>query len=448
MKKISILIPTLNSIQFMKECIESVLNQTLQEIEIIVIDAGSTDGTVELIEQYQRNDCRIQLKHSEQRSYGYQLNMGIDLAKGEYIGVVESDDIIDSDMYRVLYETAKREDVDYVKSGFLNYAMTTSGQEMMLPQNNILGSIKGKNVKPSKYKSLYLDDFYLWSGIYKKKFLVDNQIAFNQSAGAAYQDIGFLLQVFTRSQSAVYLDECFYKYRRNNANSSTYSKKAFSYLAGEYGYIFDTILSNKSIDEELLTYFYYKLFMQCCSRFRLLAYHSGDLKEVEKEVIYLKNVLKAAYEKGQIDISVWDTRYQMEFFMFMESIDTYADYYRMQISAQKHYLQNMIKQLKNCTEIVLVSNSRILPFVYCLLEYHGIKSDIRICDNNPMKWGSHTMGLEIVSVEEACKEFTKKAYIIANPGAKKELAVQLNSYGVKDNQIFIYDLGCDWLFLS
>ena len=58
------------------------------------------------------------------------------------------------------------------------------------------------------------------------------------------------------------------------------------------------------------------------------------------------------------------------------------------------------------------------------------------------------MSLEIVSVEEACRESERKAYVIANPGARKELAVQLNSYGIKDNQIFIYDLGCDWLFLS
>lgn len=448
MKKISVLIPTLNSIHYMKECIESVINQTLLDIEIIVIDAGSTDGTVELIERYQKKDTRIRLCHSDQKSYGYQLNRGISLAEGEYIGVVESDDVINLDMYCTLFEMAQQGDVDYVKSGFINYAMTAAGQEMLLPQNSVLKSIVGKVIRPSDHKSLYLDDFYLWSGIYKKKFLIDNQIKFNESAGAAYQDIGFLFQVFTMAQRAVYLDECFYKYRRNNANSSTYSKKAFSYLAGEYSYILNVLLNTRTVDKELMTYFYYKLFMQSCSRFRLLAYHDGKLEDVEKNVLFLQNMLKEAHEKAQINITIWDTRYQMEFFTFMESIEAYAEYYRIQISAQKKYLMNLLTQLKNFSEIVLVSNSRIQAFVYTLLDAQGIGSVAQICDNNSAKWGECTMGLEIVSVEKACEKSAEKAYIIANNGAKKELVSQLNLYGVKDSQIFVYDLGCDWLFLS
>lgn len=449
MKKISVLIPTLNSIQFLQDCIESVINQTLKELEIIIIDAGSTDGTLRLIEQYKKQDNRIQLLHSDQKSYGYQLNLGISFAKGEYIGVVESDDIIDVDMYRTLFEATKREKVDFVKSGFINYALTATNKEMILEQNSIFKNVFGKVIRPFSYKSLYLDDFYLWSGIYKKQFLVDNSIVFNESKGAAYQDIGFLFQVFVLAQKAIYLDACFYKYRRNNVNSSTYSKKAFSYLSGEYGYILNTFLKkNHTIDTDWTTYFYYKLFMQCCSRFRLLAYHDDELISVEKDILYLQGILREAYEKKQINISIWDTRYQMEFFCFLESHNTYAEYYKIQISAQKKYLLELTKQIKEFSDVVLVSSSKVQSFVYTLLLSKGINSIITICDNDTSKQGTNVMGMEIVSVEEACENSAEKAYVIANPRAKKELILQLNSHGIKNSQIFIYDLGCDWIFLS
>ncbi|MCR2065245.1 glycosyltransferase family 2 protein, partial [Campylobacter helveticus] len=90
--KVSVIIPSLNSINYYDECIKSVINQSLKEIEIICVDANSTDGTLELIKKYQAQDERIKLIISDKKSYGYQMNLGIAAASGEYVGIVESDD--------------------------------------------------------------------------------------------------------------------------------------------------------------------------------------------------------------------------------------------------------------------------------------------------------------------------------------------------------------------
>ena len=110
--------PCLNSEKYISEAIESVLNQTLKEIELNIVDAGSTDNTLEIIENYRQRDDRVVLLHSDQKSMGYQYNMGIQNAKGKYIGFVESDDYIHEEMYERMFEAAEQNEIDFVKSDF------------------------------------------------------------------------------------------------------------------------------------------------------------------------------------------------------------------------------------------------------------------------------------------------------------------------------------------
>lgn len=448
MIKVSVLIPTLNSIDFMKTCLESVMNQTMEALEILVIDAGSTDGTLELVKEYQKQDARIRLLYSDRRSYGYQLNMGIAAAAGNYIGVVESDDLIEKNMYEALFAVAEETDADYVKGSYYNYALTKDGKEMIVPEQGLPKNLLGSAIRPADYKSLYLEDIYLWNGIYKKEFLRKNNIRFHESAGAAYQDVGFLYQIYTIAQKAVYLDSIFYKYRRNNSNSSTYSEKAFAYLAGEYRHILSELKVDMEPDDTWSTYFYCRLFRQCISRFRLLAYNNGDAQAVREDIYYLQNLLKEAYRSKKIDLSIWDTHYQMEFFMFIGDIDSYINYYQLQISGKKQFLNYMIENMKRFSKTILVSNSKVQGFVYALLNTRGIDNIMYLCDNDISKWGLKRMGLEIVSVEKACDNGEDGAYVIANPRARNELKQQLNSLGIRDEQIFVFDLGYDWLFLA
>ena len=88
--------PSLNVVNYIDECIQSVINQTLKEVQIICVDAGSTDGTYERLMNYSRRDSRIRVIMSNIKSYGKQINMGIEQAEGKYIGIVETDDFIAS----------------------------------------------------------------------------------------------------------------------------------------------------------------------------------------------------------------------------------------------------------------------------------------------------------------------------------------------------------------
>ena len=115
MIKVSVIMPCLNAIKFVKSCMDSVICQSLSDIEILVVDAGSVDGTLEVLAEYEKKDSRVHVIHSEKKSYGYQMNQGIAHATGEYIGIVETDDLIQKDMFAFLYDEAIRENADYVK---------------------------------------------------------------------------------------------------------------------------------------------------------------------------------------------------------------------------------------------------------------------------------------------------------------------------------------------
>lgn len=119
--KVSVVMPSLNVRPYIEQCLESVLGQTLQEIEILCVDAGSDDGTLEVLQQFAARDPRVRVIVSEKKSYGYQVNMGLDAATGEYIGIVETDDFTEPDMYEKLYVAAKADDLDVCKAGFYFY---------------------------------------------------------------------------------------------------------------------------------------------------------------------------------------------------------------------------------------------------------------------------------------------------------------------------------------
>uniref|UniRef100_UPI0022EB446A ATP-grasp fold amidoligase family protein n=1 Tax=Campylobacter helveticus TaxID=28898 RepID=UPI0022EB446A len=157
---------------------------------------------------------------SDKKSYGYQMNLGIAAAKGEYVGIVESDDYIKEDMYKRLYETAKQNDCDIVKSDFFIFTDTRLDYE-----------------KVSRFDEFYntrlnaLEDLRLFwtSGI--------NQIVLNETPGASYQDNGLFFQLFCFAKSIYFLNEAFYMLRRDNPNSSVHSKEKVYMACLEYDYI-------------------------------------------------------------------------------------------------------------------------------------------------------------------------------------------------------------------
>lgn len=108
MAKVSIIVPAYNVEPYLVECMESITKQTLSDIEIICINDGSTDGTLKILKSYAEKDPRIVLIDKENGGYGIGMNIGLSVATGEYIGIVEPDDFVPVNMFGDLYEIARR----------------------------------------------------------------------------------------------------------------------------------------------------------------------------------------------------------------------------------------------------------------------------------------------------------------------------------------------------
>lgn len=252
MPKVSIVVPVYNVERYLCQCLDSIRAQTMSDIEIICVDDGSTDSSGRIIDQYAALDGRMKVLHRKNAGYGASMNAGIRLAKGEYIGIVESDDRIAPDMYEVLYRAARDNDLDFVKSDAYYWFETLDYHRRVHESalNAFYNQILGENER-----NLFFD-FYMniWTGIYKKKFLIQNSIFFHESLGASYQDNGFWMQTCFYAQRAMWLDEAFYYYRQDNPDASVKSSSKMMAMTGEYQYLAETITKRKQ--EYLLPYVY------------------------------------------------------------------------------------------------------------------------------------------------------------------------------------------------
>ena len=132
--KVSILVPVCNVEKFLEKCLQSLVDQTLKDIEIICINDGSKDNSLSIIKKFANLDNRIVIIDKPNSGYGDSMNCGLDLAKGEYIGIVESDDFANLDMFEKLYGLAKCYDADIVKS---NYNLYWENPEKVVYFNNL-----------------------------------------------------------------------------------------------------------------------------------------------------------------------------------------------------------------------------------------------------------------------------------------------------------------------
>ena len=230
--KISILVPCYNVAPYLDECLRSIANQTLKDIEIICINDGSTDKTLEIIRRYADGDNRFVVIDKENEGYGKSMNRGLDAATGEYVGIVESDDWIDADMFEKLVAIADKNNVDVVKGNFYEYTTTDGVRNSKV--NNMPCDDENIVFCPRDRTNVFFSAPAIWSAIYRREFLVKNNIRFLESPGASYQDTGFNFKVWSMA-SRVYLTGAAYlHYRCDNAGSSVKSTGKVFCIRDEY----------------------------------------------------------------------------------------------------------------------------------------------------------------------------------------------------------------------
>lgn len=131
--KISVIVPVYNVDRFLDRCLISITGQTFKDLEIILVDDGSPDNSPQMCEEWAKKDNRIRVIHKENGGLGFARNSGMEIATGEFIAFVDSDDYIEFDMYEKLYQEAEESDSDIVYSGF-NY-IASNGQKTVFTEN-------------------------------------------------------------------------------------------------------------------------------------------------------------------------------------------------------------------------------------------------------------------------------------------------------------------------
>lgn len=426
--KVTVILPSLNVVDYIEECLKSVCQQTLREIEIICVDAGSIDGTTEIIQKYALEDKRIKVINSEKKSYGYQVNMGIREAKGEYIAVLETDDYVDLGMYESLYQIAESMHCDYVKANFRYFFTDSEGNRIFWNSdtfsynkccyNRILNAWELKDA--NRY------DTSIWSGIYRRDFIIKNGIECNESKGAAFQDIGFLQQVFWKADKAYYTEKKFYNYCTDREESSTNKGNGLAFAYQEYQFLLSSkIQSDKECEN--ISCIYERMADVFEENFKKIIAQGKE--EENKDIIqWFLNIL---WQKERENV-IHRTYLQC----FINNPDKWIYQYREQFCSKRMYVEDLLNQLKGHT--VIIFGAGIWgKLVYRKLDNQGIFV-AGFCDNNPLLWGEEISDKKIYSPKEINPVFINEKYVIANKLHSSQIKEQLIEQGVREADIIIW----------
>lgn len=254
--KISVVVPIFNVENYIGPCLDSILNQIFKDFEVICVNDGSTDSSLDILKEYAAKDARIKIINKDNAGYGHTMNIGMDMASGDYFVIVESDDFILPGMFETLYSAAKENDLDFVKSDFYRFYGDEYNNNIIKdyqkldPSGEYYNKIFSTHENHKTYKLL----MNTWTGLYNIDFLRKNNIRHSETPGASYQDNGFWFKTFFYGEKVMFLPEPFYMYRRDNPNSSVRNKTKIYAMDTEYD-IINNFLEDQGEKDDFLDAF-------------------------------------------------------------------------------------------------------------------------------------------------------------------------------------------------
>ncbi len=313
--KVSVIVPVFNVAAYLRECLDSILGQQLSDIEVICGDGGSTDGSLQIIQEYAANDPRVRYISKEGSGYGQSVNECMDMARGEYIGIVESDDAITPDTYAVLYALAKENDLDWIR-GDIYYYYSGMPEGEQLKRESIIygGDFYNQVLDPQTDYRPYKSGLRTWSGIYKTSFLNSNGIRHNETPGGSYQDVGFYLKTLYYARRVYFVDKAFYMWRQDNPGSSVHynSTKLVERSLREWKLNREYLDSHPDIGKRAFASYNYRKFFSYCWTIDMAR---GADKDVVKRIA--AEEFTGALENGEIDKGFFE---EWEWSRFLENL--------------------------------------------------------------------------------------------------------------------------------
>ena len=220
--KVSIIMPCYNAQEYFEQCLKSAVGQTLKDIEIIVVDDGSSDGSLQIMESWKKKDSRIRVIHKQNSGYGNSMNRGLEAARGEYIGIIESDDYVVSEMYETLYALTQEGAADVVKASFWDCYDEKDGSvtKVLNTERRNMPDVDGF-FTIREYPQILWGHPSIWTGIYRRQFLLDNNIRFKEVKGGGWVDNPFFFETLCCAKKIRWTKQPLYCYRKTNASSSS-----------------------------------------------------------------------------------------------------------------------------------------------------------------------------------------------------------------------------------
>ena len=212
MPKVSVIVPIYNVENYLNRCLDSLINQTMQDIEIILVNDGSTDKSGDIAKEYAKKYSE-KVKYLEKENGGLSdaRNFGMPYATGEYIAFLDSDDYIEKKAYEEMYNKAKEDDADYVECDFLWEYPNKVKQDKRFNYNN-------------KKEMLAFVRVVAWNKLIRRKILLDNGINFPK--GLRYEDVEFTYKLIPHINTISYIDKCFVHYtQRKNSIANVQNER-------------------------------------------------------------------------------------------------------------------------------------------------------------------------------------------------------------------------------
>ena len=289
MCKITVAIPVYNCQSTLIRCLQSVINQTFKDFEILIINDGSTDNSEEICLEYLQKDKRIKYVRQENSGLACVRNFVLDKAKGEYLCFIDSDDYIDENALSVMYEKAEKEKSDVVICGYF----TENGNAVRKV------TYEGKNRDKLDFIELKAKDIIdpAWNKLYRTDFLKSTNVKFPE--GQYYEDTFFNLSLIPFNPKITVLTECFYHYVLNMGSITRRYNKEKLFTIKDRARLLKMV--TKGIEPYCDFYFIKCVFSSFIDMF--LSLHQNEIKKVIREEISkdeFKNCAKNAFHKGKI----------------------------------------------------------------------------------------------------------------------------------------------------
>ncbi len=221
--KVSIIVPVYNVAPYLRQCLDSLLQQTLKEIEILCVNDGSTDDSLQILEEYAEQDKRLIVISQENKGSSVARNFALQEARGKYILFVDSDDWIDSSLCEKAYMTAEKHQTDIV---LFDYFMVPFGKKKLKPRREF-DLPANELLELDATKIVFKTPTYIWNKLYRTEFLRQNDLLFPE--GLVSEDTYFTFIMWMKAQTLVYMPECLYFYRTGRP-SSVVTSQGYKYL--------------------------------------------------------------------------------------------------------------------------------------------------------------------------------------------------------------------------